>query len=521
MSVNFVFPVWSAGAAQRSALQIPSRIDNQKLPFFPEIIAQAGEGCSNASGIGYVFTYEINAARNLPALNDTTTYPYFTTYNFLNDGSEENGTHTMFIDAWEFARDNGIMNADDFGSIEPRSTKWASGYEHYLNGMKNRVAGIDSLSFHDNDAFTYFKRLLYDHGDGSLHGGIFLVTVCAYGVQDAKIESGPEKGKYIVHSLGTRTDLGGHTLTVTGYNDSITYDYNYNGAITTDVDINSDGVVDIGDSEKGAFICANTWGTSSGDSGFIYVPYRLFVTPLKNGGSLTNRGYFITVRKDHHPDRTLKAGLTHTRRNSLSLSVGVTADSAAAEPSHVRLVNQFNYAGGALPLCGYNASSSIEIGLDVSDLADSLGGKTASAYFLIIDAKDSIGRCTALSLINHAAADTCENDMYDFPCKIVKGKNIFRIAVPVTRISRSGNRTAQPALPSIRSTADGIVLQLTCGKNRVSIIRTDGSLFHSQTIEGTGCRRTLPVRTGPGLFIVRITDHHGLVTQEQRIITLH
>ena len=38
-----------------------THIDNSRLKYFPSIFNQSGNSCSQASGIRYIFSYEINA----------------------------------------------------------------------------------------------------------------------------------------------------------------------------------------------------------------------------------------------------------------------------------------------------------------------------------------------------------------------------------------------------------------------------------------------------------------------------
>ena len=44
---------------------LPYTHDNTVSPYFPEVFMQTGWSCNQASSIGYVFTYEINALRDV------------------------------------------------------------------------------------------------------------------------------------------------------------------------------------------------------------------------------------------------------------------------------------------------------------------------------------------------------------------------------------------------------------------------------------------------------------------------
>ena len=77
-----------------------SHIDNSKLKYFPSIFNQQGNSCSQASGIRYIFSYEMNRVRDTDAKLNQNVYSYHYTWNFLNKGTghwywktNEQGSH--------------------------------------------------------------------------------------------------------------------------------------------------------------------------------------------------------------------------------------------------------------------------------------------------------------------------------------------------------------------------------------------------------------------------------------------
>ena len=66
---------------------LPSRVDNSVHRFFRPIFNQGDGSCSQASGVGYTYTYEINRKRGLSASLPENQYPTHFTYNYLNYGS--------------------------------------------------------------------------------------------------------------------------------------------------------------------------------------------------------------------------------------------------------------------------------------------------------------------------------------------------------------------------------------------------------------------------------------------------
>ena len=55
--------------------ELPDHVNNAQSKYFPPVFNQAGGSCSPASRIGYMFTYELNAYRNLDGSRPENQYP--------------------------------------------------------------------------------------------------------------------------------------------------------------------------------------------------------------------------------------------------------------------------------------------------------------------------------------------------------------------------------------------------------------------------------------------------------------
>lgn len=53
----------------------PDHVNNAETRFFPPVFNQDGGSCGSASRIGYMFSYEMNAFRNLDGTNPQNYYP--------------------------------------------------------------------------------------------------------------------------------------------------------------------------------------------------------------------------------------------------------------------------------------------------------------------------------------------------------------------------------------------------------------------------------------------------------------
>jgi hypothetical protein len=383
---------------------LPSKVDNRgkylRTPF-----EHQGHPCGIASGISYVFTYEINLLRDLPSNSDENRYPYIYGYDFLNNGSG-NAMVSNFIDGYELARTNGIPNVVSMGGFtNGYPTKWLSGYEKYYQAMHNRLLNYYYFDLKTIDGFMGLKNWIYDHANGSKRGGLGNFNVESMGVRTVA-GTGAAANKTVITSFGT--GAYDHSLTVIGYDDSIGYDFNKDGKLTNDIDLTSDGKIDVADMEKGAFLIMNThivW-----DDGFAYVPYRLFALNYSKGGiGRDNKVYCMTVNKNIEPQYTLKVKVTSTSRNKIKIYAGIASSENVSLPIKFKeFASAFKYAGGSFPMEGDNMSSTIEIGLDVSELVDSIAGNSR-AFFLCIDTKSGFsGTVNKLSLMDYTGSSVKE-----------------------------------------------------------------------------------------------------------------
>ncbi len=379
--------------------ELPSRVDNSTTPYLRPLFKQGFGSCGEASGVGITFTYEINAARNLSANVPENQYPYCFTFHFLNDGGQSECENAR--DGCQVILENGIPNVSDFGGFaNGYPTRWVSGYNVYYRGIHNRISDIFTFAVNTPEGLNRMKEWLYNHGDSSSTGGLlnFGVNTSEYVLQEIPPGT-PQAGKSIVLQWGM---FVGHSLTLVGYDDSVRYDVNLDGRYTNDIDITGDTIVDMKDWEIGAVYFINTWGTTFGDSGFAYMPYRNLAISVGVGGIKNdNTMYGMHVIPDYTPRLTCKVTLTHNSRSHLRIIPGVSPDVQSEVPSITKTyARQFNFAGGSFPMQGENMDSTIEIGIDISDFLDSLPRK-AGRFFLQIISTGGTGQIDSFSLMDY------------------------------------------------------------------------------------------------------------------------
>ncbi|MFC2118408.1 hypothetical protein ACFLSY_07180, partial [Bacteroidota bacterium] len=392
----------------KSLKSLPSSIDNSELPFFRPVFNQYGWSCNQSASIGYLFTYEMNFINGTSADIRANQYPFFFTWNFLNDGLNSVGTSPF--DSWEIIKNFGCPTIADFENssgftFEEFNEKfWLNGYDYYYNAMKNRIEEVSLINVSTPDGLQTLKQWLNDHLDGSQYGGVANFQIASGGWNIIPADS-VDSGLPIVLSFG---EVVGHSMTFVGYDDNVQFDYNQDGQFTNDIDTNNDGIVDMRDWEIGAMITVNSWGAGwwGGSGGKVYTMYRLLAEHTDNGGIWNNTVQVIRPRIDYEPKLTMKVRMSHNQRDKIKISAGVTTDLSFPKPEYIIDYPIFNYQGGENGMVGYNGLEEIEIGLDISPLLSYIESGQDAVFYLIVDEAYSLvgsteGTIHEFSIINY------------------------------------------------------------------------------------------------------------------------
>jgi hypothetical protein len=366
-------PEWYPRNFSRSAL--PVSVDNSKLKFFPAVFSQgANNSCSQASGVRYAYTYEVNRILDRDAQQSSeNTFCYHFTWNYLNEGKNE-GSHAYT--GYELMKQCGAVTMADMNdeSAATSQTTWLTGYEKYIKAMKYRVNGYEKITLKTQDGIERFKRYLVDHGNGEATGGV--ATFSCYTENWGNISyKGPSNEG--INEIVTRIGKDGpHALTIVGYDDKVEYDFNGNGTIE--------------DNERGAFIFVNSWGTYWGDKGKCYIPYSMFLTAASEGGlSESDSEACIVIPRIEEPKLVYKIKITYNRRNELFFTFGANDGVGKDIPLEETKVTSsiMNLQGGAYPMRGDGSLAefkTIEVALNYSEYFDIVKGFTEPKFFLNI-----------------------------------------------------------------------------------------------------------------------------------------
>jgi len=377
-------------------LSLPTFLDNSTNDYFRPIFNQSHGSCSQASGIGYTFTYEMNFMRGTSANVQANQYPTHYTYNFLNNGSGANGS--WYTDGWDIIKANGCPTVPTYGGLAGSDRKWMSGYTKYESSMENRVKDFFMINVGTPSGLDNLKYWMLDHLDGSATGGI---VNFAAGVT----------GEFYMNSNDIIVEWGhtvNHAMTIVGWDDTIEYDFNGDGIITNDIDTNSDGVVDMKDWERGALIMVNSWGTGFGNGGKAYIMYKLLAEPAGNGGIYYHQVYGIHVKESPEPQLTLKVKMSHEARNRVKIMPGISSDLSSVHPDEVMLLPLFSMQGGDYPMQGINTLP-IEFSLDITPLLSYINPNETAKIFLVIQEID-INNEYAGEIIDFSIVDNAGNE---------------------------------------------------------------------------------------------------------------
>ncbi len=291
------------GAVALDAL--PAAVDNSTLQYFPPIRSQGGQGsCTCWAACYYWNTYTQAMDEGLDVSggnNDHICSPGFM-YNLIN-GGYDGGAWTPYA----------VARLSDVGccswTLKPYSDSdylsWPSG-PAWIEALNRRTSEVHKIDGGSQPGIDAIKQHL---ANGNLAATDFEIYENFYYYYPDEVP-GISNGVY--YSLEGYF-LGGHAVTIVGYDDNRPYvDYR-------------DGLV-----HSGAFLMANSWGpgwgvynsTGAGTMGFFWVGYNMFLegtwgywNPFE--GRKAPFAYFNDDRDDYRPTLYVSAGLNHAQRGYL------------------------------------------------------------------------------------------------------------------------------------------------------------------------------------------------------------
>ncbi|MEN8192317.1 MAG: discoidin domain-containing protein [Bacteroidota bacterium] len=393
-------------------IELPEKVDHSFSQYMRPVFVQDGGSCGSASRICYMFGYEINSYRNVDGSLLENVYPSHFTWMLSGQNSNKE----------QMAKFNGVPNSIDYGGDtyskiygtsgvgfaeggvpDVPDYGWMTGFKRWRNAMDNRLEKNEFLQIDTPVNLEFFKSWINNHnGDSSFsEGGVAGAGIAISNSEIVNIPIGLyEGGEKIVKKWGPQVD---HGTTWSGYDDNLGYDFNGDGVITNDRDNNNDGLINMADWERGALIMLNSWGSTWGNSGTVYVPYRL----LKINKMFAE---FFHIRKDHTPKQVMKIRMKYSNRSAMKLKIGIASSTDAETADRMMYCHHFINAGiSNVPMLGKWADGNIhpeamEFGFDLTDLLEGYDLSEPYKLFLIMQTNinfGSTGEVEYLSIIDY------------------------------------------------------------------------------------------------------------------------
>ena len=397
---------------------LPEWIDNSMSPYFPAIINQYGGSCAQASGIHYLFTYEMNRLLDRDATaKPENTFSYRWIWHLLNGGKDEGGFASDGIDITKSA---GCMTVADFGDEGTYDFLWPNGYGKYYNAMHYRTREASTIALNSMNGVREMMMYMNDKRDGLKGGGIasFSISSENWGYNSYY---GPSNTGYET-IINLKGNGGAHAMTLVGYDLAVEYDCNGDNVISDD--------------EKGAFILVNSWGTWWGTEGRAYIPFKYFINAGEEGAMTPWDAEALCIETEYvEPELCLKLTVNYSSRNDLNVRFGVADglhETAPAKGTGVTTPILCN-RGGDMNMRGtrFASGNQIEMGFDISGMKAATDKMTAPC-FMIIMGKSVLGKAGTGRILSATVYDYGDDKEYsaDYPDDmntINAGYHTFRI----------------------------------------------------------------------------------------------
>ena len=120
--------------------QRPDHFNNASTKYFPPVFNQAGGSCGSASRIGYMFTHEINAFRDLDASVPDHLYPTHFVW-LLTSGGSGKDQMVSRVGVPSATTYGGRTYSSLFGPQDETQNDfgWMTGYDKWFEAMHNRM----------------------------------------------------------------------------------------------------------------------------------------------------------------------------------------------------------------------------------------------------------------------------------------------------------------------------------------------------------------------------------------------
>lgn len=336
---------------------LPSYVNLSNDPCFPALGNQGALGsCTAFATTYYQFSYEVNKLNGVTNSSDMVVYSPKWTYNFINGGADSGA---YISDAYTVLNKYGALLLSDL-QYDSNYT-WLPGNTNLnsnemiterIEALKTRLSSFSTVSLSNSgtiidnpdDADLYIIKSLLSSGK------VLTITTAT----SFNWKYGTDHNNATIKMNYRCSSGGGHAMAVVGYDDNAWCDVNNNGVRE--------------DCECGAFICANSYGSSgvSNDTnGFKWVLYDALNSVSSN-----------TVNN-------WESSLTGTRTQAFSFSTGQpTFWSINVAHKTVNYIGEIDIdtGNGTLSDCQYKVGRAAVNSNSITYISNMLPSKSTGSY---------------------------------------------------------------------------------------------------------------------------------------------
>lgn len=445
---------------------IPTSVDNSKLAAFPPIGNQSSQSSCVAWAVTYYLTsHEVCLTKGCD--NKSTSSTRFSpswTYNMINSGVDQG---SYFSDAFTMMSSHGAPSILEVPYSASDFKSWSTNPDHWKNAIKYRTTVMTSMPMDTNASMATAKQYLAN-GHVIVIGTYINSWVYKQVMANPNGTPSPYAGQSIV--VTQNGTLGGHGMTVVGYDDTVW------------TDINANGVAEA--AEIGAFKIANSWGTGWGNAGFVWAAYDSFrsvseVPGFSTAGRilLTRSGAgFVSTYQPYQPNLLAAVTVSHAARNQMSLQFGASSTSKTSPErsfSPFALVNK----GGAFSFGGDAIEDEATFYFDISSINNTASTVANQLFYLTVydSASGSPLTVKSFSIVDPVIGNTLVS---------APGVPIFPDATSKRLIA--GNYTVDSTAPSAPSALTATLSSKSSKKGKRTITTTTVALKWTGSADNVG-----------------------------------